>query len=183
MESESLNDNTLALQAANDDLSAFQTLVERYQRPVYRMTHQLTNHHHTAEDLAQEAFVRAFRNIDRFDPKRGPFSTWLYTITRNLCRNAWRDSRLQLHGDEAELTDDNTPAISAQRREDSAQLDEALSNLDEPFRTAFILTEIEELPLAEAAKIEGVALGTIKSRVSRAKQRLREALPFSPIDS
>ncbi len=182
---ETPDDESLVARATAGDVAAFESLIRRYEKPVFRMIWQMTTHRQTTEDLAQETFVKAFRSLDRFDSGRGSFSTWLYTIARNLCRNAHRKvvqfPVLKLRDEE--FSDEGTPGENAERREDFQRLDEALNQLEEPFRTSFILAVVEEFPLAEVAAIEGVAVGTVKSRVSRAKEHLRTFLKSStPID-
>lgn len=177
MESSPPDDNSLAARAARGDLASFRAIVDRYQTPIFRMTYQFVNDYHLAQDLAQEVFVRAFRNLGKFDPQRGNFSTWLYTIARNTSCTALRKIKpFENSASMPEVADETTPKSHATRHDEFLRLDTALANLEEPFKSAFILAEIEELPLAEVAEIEGVPVGTIKSRVSRAKERLRRIL-------
>ncbi|MEM1297490.1 MAG: RNA polymerase sigma factor [Verrucomicrobiota bacterium] len=177
MESSPPDDNSLAAGAARGDLASFRAIVERYQTPIFRMTYQFVNDYHLAQDLAQEVFVRAFRSLAKFDPERGSFSTWLYTIARNASCSALRKIK-PFEGSDSlpEVEDEATPSSHATRLDEFLRLDAALSELEEPFKSAFILAEIEELPLAQVAEIDGVPVGTVKSRVSRAKERLRRIL-------
>ncbi|MEM0968245.1 MAG: sigma-70 family RNA polymerase sigma factor [Verrucomicrobiota bacterium] len=177
METSPPDDNSLAARAARGDLASFQVIVERYQTSIFRMTFQFVKDYHLAQDLAQEVFVRAFRNLAKFDPERGNFSTWLYTIARNASCSALRKVK-PFHRSHSlpEAEDEVTPSSHATRHDEFLRLDAALAELEEPFKSAFILAEIEELPLAQVAEIEAVPVGTIKSRVSRAKERLRRIL-------
>ena len=163
----------------------FEPLVARHQKIVFRVIYHFLNDHHQAQDVSQECFVRAFQKLAMFDPKKGTFKTWLLTIARNLARNAIRKNVATPFRREESLSEfsvEISPVSQLQRKETVQELDRALDELAEPFRTAFILAEIEELPLAEVAAIEEVAVGTIKSRLSRARQHLRTALTSPSIE-
>lgn len=125
--------------------------------------------------MTQEAFLAAFANLSGYDPSRAAFSTWLFTIARNRCLNLLKKSR-PIALSEPDSIGDATPADPIARLELSQQLDRALAALPVDQRSAFVLAEIEELPYAEIARIERTSLGTVKSRVHRAKQRLQSLL-------
>lgn len=169
-------DRILIEQVLAGDTNSFRDLVERHQRQVYGFVRNLIRHSLDAEDIVQEVFVAAFRKLDSFDAGRSQFSTWLLTIARNRCLNHLKRSSV------ATISEFNVESLTALpvdavlSRELHARLDAALDLLPLEQRTAFVLAEIQELPYAEIALIEEVELGTIKSRVSRAKQRLRETL-------
>ena len=160
------------------DVEAFRELVERHQRRVFGFVRNLVRNASDAEDLVQEVFVAAFRKLDSFDAERSQFSTWLLTIARNRCLNHLKRSSITTtSSSEFDLESRMTqPLDVVLNHEMYARLDAALDLLPLEQRTAFVLAEIQELPYAEIAIIEEVELGTIKSRVSRAKQRLRELL-------
>lgn len=160
------------------DVEAFRELVEQHQRRVFGFVRNLVRHAPDAEDLVQEVFVAAFRKLDSFDAERSQFSTWLLTIARNRCLNHLRRSSVAtISSTEFDVEARTTPPVDTLlSHELHARLDAALYLLPLEQRTAFVLAEIQELPYAEIALIEEVELGTIKSRVSRAKQRLREEL-------
>lgn len=171
-------DQTLIERVLAGDVEAFRELVERHQRRVFGFVRNLVSHGPDAEDLVQEVFVAAFRKLDSFDSERSQFSTWLLTIARNRCLNhLQRSSVATMPSSEFDVEAKTTQPVDAMlSREFHARLDAALELLPLEQRTAFVLAEIQELPYAQIAIIEGVELGTIKSRVSRAKQRLREVL-------
>lgn len=171
-------DWTLIERVLAGDLETFRELVERHQRRVFGFVRNLVRHAPDAEDLVQEVFVAAFRKLDSFDAERSQFSTWLLTIARNQCLNHLKRSSLPTvfrseFDVEARTAQPMDAVLSCELH---ARLDAALDLLSLEQRTAFVLAEIQELPYAEIAIIEEVELGTIKSRVSRAKQRLREVL-------
>lgn len=175
-------DNDLASRTCGGDHAAFRLLVERYRDQVVRIAFRIANDFHAAEDIAQDSFVRAFGKISQFDPDKGSFSSWLFTITKNVSLNARRKRNpIPIETAGAESCDRPDPAGNSESRDQYRQLDAAIDELEEPFRSTFLLAEVEELPLKQIAEMEGAALGTIKSRISRAKSRLREALkPSQP---
>lgn len=171
-------DRTLIERVLAGDVEAFRELVERHQRRVFGFVRNLVRHAPDAEDLVQEVFVAAFRKLDSFNAERSQFSTWLLTIARNRCLNhLQRSSVATISSTEFDIAARTAlPADEVLSREMHVRLDAALELLPLEQRTAFVLAEIQELSYAEIALIEEVELGTIKSRVSRAKQRLREVL-------
>ncbi len=160
------------------DVEAFRELVEQHQRRVFLFVRNMVRLAPDAEDIVQEVFVAAFRKLNSFDAGRSQFSTWLLTIARNRCLNHLkRSSATTMLGSEFDVEARTAqPVDVVLSREMHARLDAALDLLPLEQRTAFVLAEIQQLPYAEIALIEEVELGTIKSRVSRAKQRLREVL-------
>ena len=160
-----------AVRAGNRD--AFRYLVETYQDRVFRTCCHLLRDPPSAEDLAQETFLTAFRKIDRFDPDKGSFAIWIITIARRLCLNAMKKSRPPNFAGPPEPAE---PGQLAARSDTFRALDRALLELSDEHRRAFVLAEIEELPYEDIAVIEDIAPGTVKSRVSRAKLALQGSL-------
>ncbi len=175
-------DDRIASRVLAGDGAAFRTLVERHQAAVFGLLSAILPRAPDREDVAQEAFLAAWRRLDTFDPARGSFAGWLLVIARNRALNALRRRG---SGGPAPLADRPAPPapaggapapdVDAIRR-----LDEALASLSPERRTAFVLSEVHGLPLAEVARIEDVPLGTVKSRVARAREDLRAALASSP---
>ena len=158
------------------DVQAFRSLVERHQGAVVRFAFAFLSRHDDAEDVAQDVFLAAFRKLDSFDSTRAAFSTWLLTITRNRCLNRLKRIQHVNAAEPPEPTSFRTPVDEVGEQEFFAQLDAALQQLPVEQRTAFVLAEIEELPYEQIGILEQVAIGTVKSRVHRAKQRLRGLL-------
>jgi RNA polymerase sigma-70 factor (ECF subfamily) len=156
--------------------NAFRALVERYQCAVYALAGQLLPDAHEADDAAQDAFVQAYHHLDSFDPRRGCFSTWLLAITRNTCLNRRKRRRDATLATLPELAVTRGPGVELEWAETFARLDAALARLPVDQRVVFVLAELHELPLAEVARIEQVRLGTVKSRLSRAKAKLRAVI-------
>ena len=158
------------------DTTGFRILVQRYQQPVMRMICHLTGQSAECEDIAQEVFLSAFRHLRSFDPDRSRFSTWLFTIARNRSMNDLRRNRMVPLTDDRAQNRSNEPVESLKRREIFRELDKALAQLPDRYRRAFILAEFEELPYDQIAQIECIGLGTVKSRIHRAKEKLQQAL-------
>lgn len=179
---ESMDDRFLVEQSAQGNPNAFKILVLRYQRMVFCYLKNFLFTEQGREDLAQETFLRAYRNIDRFDPEKGAaFPTWLMTIARNLALNERAKAGLRkersggLREEEHKRIEQGPQEILEQRRLKS-RVQEALSRLPEKFHTAVVLSYFDELSLEEIARIEKCPAGTIKSRVFRGKQILRQML-------
>ncbi len=164
------------------DTESFRRLVDRYAGPVLRMIRNITGDRHTCEDIAQEVFLAAYVKLRTFDPNRSQFSTWLFTIARNKSVNAAKKKRPLSLADVPERADERGPAETAAGGEFFAALDEALLDLPVHQRTAFVLAEFEHLPYETVARIEGVRIGTIKSRVNRARNKLKQALNRFKVD-
>lgn len=168
------------------DTEAFEILVEKYKRKAFRLAFQVLRDQEEALDVAQEAFVRAFRALPRFKGDSA-FYTWLFRITMNLAldRRRQRAARARSLGaedvppEEWERTTASTDpgpaevATGAERRERIAR---ALGSLSEHHRSIIILSDIEGLAYREIADVLGIPMGTVMSRLHHARRRLREAL-------
>lgn len=167
-----IEDRELVRRVLAGQTDDFRMLVDRHQPSIFRFTLGLLGNRDEAQDVTQEAFLAAFANLSGYDSSRAAFSTWLFTIARNRCINLLKQSRPIGLNEPDSITDviSADPIVS---QELSQQLDRALAALPVKQRSAFVLAEIEELPYAEIARIERTSLGTVKSRIHRAKQRLQ----------
>lgn len=179
-----MDDDLTTVEAVlSGETAAFRQLVERHKGLVFTFVRNLIHRPADAEDVSQETFLAAYRSLRTFDPRRARFTTWLLTIARNECLSML--SRRPPPSPMETVSDPPSPAAGPAERLGQVELwtalDEALELLPLEQRTAFILAEIQQLPHAEVAAIEAVETGTIKSRVSRAKERLRTLLrAFQP---
>jgi RNA polymerase sigma-70 factor (ECF subfamily) len=153
----------------------FRGLVDRHQRSIFRFAAKILGNWEAAEDVTQEVLLAAFANLSGYDSSRAAFSTWLFTIARNRCINLLKRTR-PIALIELDSIGDIGSTDPLLRQELSQQLNRALASLPVEQRSAFVLAEIEELPYAEIARIERTSLGTVKSRIHRAKQRLQSLL-------
>jgi RNA polymerase sigma-70 factor, ECF subfamily len=160
----------------NGDTQAFDRLVERYQRDVYRLCYRYVNNHFDASDMAQEVFLRAYRALAKF---RGDsaFSTWLYRIAVNTCLN-FRSSRKWPASELSEtLADGKRGALEEIEREEKAQrVREAIRHLPEKQRATLILRMYHDLSMDEIAGVMGSSVGTVKANLFHALSKLRKRL-------
>jgi len=166
-------DGELVRQSQAGDPAAFEALVCRYQRMIDALAYRMSGSQADAADLAQETFIRAYRQLHTFRAE-AKFSSWLYRIGINTCLN-WRKSaarRDRLHREFAEQPD--TGPVEPDPR--TAQVQAALMQLPAKQRAAIILTVYEELNHAEAARVLGCSETTVSWRVFRARRQLKEWL-------
>ena len=180
----------LVQRAQRGDLPAFNAIVLRYQDAVYGLALRMLGHREAAEDVTQEAFVAAWRRIDTF--RGGAFRSWLFTIAANRARDELRRgvrrpaTSLDAARDDPDRADidppdrDPGPQAAAEQGEMRAALEAALGGLPADWREVVVLSDIHGMDYAEIAQVTGIALGTVKSRLSRARARLREVVLASP---
>ena len=156
---------------------AFNTLVDRYRDRLMNVIGRMPISREGAEDIVQEAFLRVYQHRDSFDFKHC-FSTWLYTIALNLARNNLRKKKRYKFFDIFDLQNKEVEtAVEAKIPSNiGPALEQAIASLPEKYKTAFLLRDIEEMPYDEIARILSVPLGTVKSRVNRARSILRDKL-------
>jgi RNA polymerase sigma-70 factor (ECF subfamily) len=177
-----LDDSGLVAAFLNGEKRAFNELVSRYHVRLLNFIHRTIGDRERAEDLVQETFVRVYRHLHRFDQSK-KFSTWAYTIAGNLAKNELRNrSRNPLvlfqtikknwDSDHRPLEwEDNTyrPDDLYRRRHLRALVEKAVEQLPEHHRTVFVLRELQGKTYEEISEITGVNLGTVKSRLNRAR--------------
>ena len=155
---------------------SFRWIIDRYQRPILQMISNLVFDRHAAEDITQEVFMTAYQKLSMFDPMRSRFSTWLFTIARNKGINYLRKKKPSVSVDQQEIVSSNAPGDPIESEEFFQQMDDALNQLPSRQKRAFMLAEFENLPYDQIAQVECVSIGTIRSRIHRAKKKLRKAL-------
>lgn len=185
------SDETLIKRILNGDALAFEQLVGRYEQKVFNIAFRMSGDREDALDLSQESFIRAYRALNRFQGQSA-FSTWLFRIVTNTCIDALRKRKRQpvvvLSTDSSIETDDGEyqiefPAPSDQNPEELVlgtelreQLQYALSRLSEEHRLALVLRDVEGYTYEEIAEILEINIGTVKSRINRARLAMREEI-------
>ena len=191
MSHQEADEPALIARAQGGDLSAFDALVLRHQQTVYAVALRMLNNADDAQEVAQDAFVRAYRGIGTFR-QEAKLSTWLVSITMNLCRNRrrwWARRRKVIVAslDDPIETGEGTvgqevadpapgPVEMAQRRELQQQVAQTLQLLEEPFRSVIVLRDIHGYSYEEIAQMLRCRVGTVKSRINRARLQLKALL-------
>jgi RNA polymerase sigma-70 factor, ECF subfamily len=170
------DENTIITRIIDGEIDCFEVLVRRYQKPVICMINNLINDRHICEDIAQDVFFTAYKKLATFDHARSSFSTWLFTIARNKSINILRKKKIFPTNKLPEKPDLHNPADRMEHKEFYDKLEKTFQRLPAKQKTAFVLAELENLSYEEIAQIEGAKIGTIKSRINRAKKKLRYIL-------
>jgi len=172
------NDSELVGRMAAGDREAFAELFRRHQATVFRFSRQMIGSREAAEDVTQDVFIALARNVRRFDPAMGSLTTYLYGIARNLILQRHKRSRW-CHVDIRSLDDDAgalattcDPAEALTREQMQRQLRLAILRLPVHYREVVVLCELNGLSYEDAANIAGCPIGTIRSRLSRARETL-----------
>ncbi len=182
----------LIKKAQKGDVSAFEQIINRYQSVVYSVSYRYAENQDDASDMAQEIFLKMFRTINSFQFK-SRLSTWIYRVATNTCldllkkrRNSLSESAYSydvgyedLGGNQnfAEVEDTRfMPDKKAEEAETKDVINRAIRRLPDDYRTAVILRDIRGLSYEEIADITDCSVGTVKSRISRARKNLREIL-------
>jgi RNA polymerase sigma-70 factor (ECF subfamily) len=166
----------LVARCLNGEAAAVVELVDHFRGQVFGLCYRMLGHRQDAEDVTQESFVRALRNLDRWDPERD-FRPWLLAIAGNRCRTmlSMRMRRPQATGLLGEELPDRTPSLDGERSL-KEEVVRALGGLRGEYRTAFLLFHEQELSYQDIAQAMGVPLGTVKTWVHRARRELAREL-------
>ncbi len=181
------NEPLLVQRTLAGDQQAFGELVQRYERDVFNLAYRMLNERTEAEDAAQEAFLRAYANLERYDPDRS-FKTWILSITSNHCIDRLRRRRLVWLSLEEEpmmphpaLTSDIPgPEEAALTNERNVLVQGLLDDLNPDYRLAVVLRYWYDLSYAEIAEMLDTTESAVKSRLFRARQALAEHLDAQP---
>ena len=176
-------------QVVKGDQNAFGEIVELYKDKVFQLCFRMLGNRHEAEDMAQEAFVRAYVNIHRFNIQM-KFSTWLYRIATNLCIDRIRKKKpdyfldaevagteglnmYSIIADDSVLPEDEVESLELQET-----IQDEILKLPEKYRSVIVLKYIEELSLKEISNILDLPIGTVKTRIHRGREALRKQLSY-----
>lgn len=183
-----LDDRSLVSRILEGERDLFTALVSRYEKRVVNYIYRITHRYEEAHDLAQEVFVKVYLALDRYDPKY-QFSTWLFRIAQNSSIDALRKKSIaevpltrpstegEPSGRERELADDGiSPYRALKNKELSAAIDRAVQRLPVDYRELIQLRHFAELSYEEIASMKKLPLGTVKNKLFRARNLLKEAL-------
>lgn len=171
--------------------SAFRELVRRYERPVFSLVFRMVRDRETAEELAQETFIKVLNNIDRYQPQF-KFSSWLFKIANNVAIDHLRRRQLDTvsmegspHATTSDLaeatsfelaTQEETPLQELEARELGSEIERAISQLRPEYRACILLRHVEDKSYEEIAATLDLPLGTVKTYIHRARHELRKLL-------
>jgi RNA polymerase sigma-70 factor (ECF subfamily) len=187
----SLSDKAVVALAQEGREAAYRELLARYERPVFSLLFRMVRDRETAEDLAQETFVKVLNNIDRYSADF-KFSSWLFKIANNVAIDHLRKRQINtvsIEGapdaatpDQEKATalvlasPDESPLEELESRELGSAIELAIGKLRPDYRSCILLRHVEAYSYEEIAVIVGLPLGTVKTYIHRARQELKEAL-------
>lgn len=185
----SSEDERLIREFLAGDAGAFDRLVARHQDMAFNLCFRITGDYDEANDCAQETFIKVYQNVEKFR-FQSSFTTWLYRIAVNTCRNRMSSAAGRLlrrivridddpahGGHNPELRDSSfSPESIFEKNEDARVIHEAIGSLPSTLRTLVVLRDLEGKSYEEISTITGINLGTVKSRLARARHLLRETL-------
>lgn len=182
------DEKNLLTKAKNNDIDAFEKLIEIYQKKVFNIAFRMMGNYEDANDAAQEVFIRVFRSLESFK-EQSAFSTWIYRITTNVCLDELRKKKNkkliyideEIKNEDGEVkrqieSDEPTPEILAEKNEIKKFINEAINSLSEEHKLVIVLRDIQGFSYNEIASITKTPEGTVKSRINRARQALKEIL-------
>ena len=180
-----MDEAAIIKQAQQGDIAAYNRLVLQYQSLVYNVVYRIMGEPQGAEDMTQEAFISAYKALNRF--RGGSFKAWLLRIATNACYDELRRYKRRPQSSLDDLTEDNEsfaflrspeegPEAQQQRLEMMRAIEQCLEDLPEDQRVTAVLRDVEGYDYNEIADITSSSLGTVKSRLSRARSKLRDCL-------
>jgi RNA polymerase sigma-70 factor (ECF subfamily) len=180
-----MDEVALIQEAKKGDVTAYNRLVLHYQQAVYNVAYRIMGEPQAAEDATQEAFISAYKALNRF--RGGSFKSWLMRIATNACYDELRRRKRRPQSSLDEITQDNEsfafmrspeegPEGQQQRLEIMEAIEHCLQTLPDDQRITAVLGDVEGYDYKEIADITRVSLGTVKSRMSRARSKLRDCL-------
>ena len=184
----SQNEQLLLEKAKAGDIAAFEELIESYQKKIFNLAYRILGNYEDAGDMAQEALIRIFRSIASFK-EQSSFSTWVYRITTNVCLDEIRkkknkkvislDEEIRMEDGEIKrqiMSDDIQPDAAAEIEELRTLVNGAINSLPEDQRLVITLRDIQGLSYDEISSVLNCPSGTVKSRINRARQALKNIL-------
>ncbi|MBV9927075.1 MAG: sigma-70 family RNA polymerase sigma factor [Acidobacteria bacterium] len=180
-------DTELVVRALAGREDGFEELVRRYQRPIVAYVYRMVGDYDAALDLAQEVFIKVYNSLGRYRPEF-KFSTWIYRIAHNAAIDhlrrlgAARTEEMEVEGQEGTTFEkplaskSPTPEQETERGERRAEIEEVVTQLQPAYRELIVLRHSHDLSYDEIAEVTGLPLGTVKNRIFRAREAMRELL-------
>ena len=174
--------DSIVSRAIGGDQQGYAELYDRYAASLFRLCYSLLMNEQDAEDILQDSFLYAFKNLRRFDSRKASLKTWLYTIAVSRCRNTYRRKRFPTvdisswFGIELKAPDREAPEAAMMRRDAAETIERALAHLTPRLREAIVLRYGQGLTYREIALVMGCPQKTAESRVRLGHQRLRQSL-------
>ena len=176
-------DRDLVTSASRGLEGGFEELVRRYQRPISAYVYRMVGDHESALDLTQEIFIKVYGSLSRYRPEF-KFSTWIYKIAHNaaidhLRRNVWRERSL-INGTESDNYDlpieceGLSPEQQSEREERRVEIESVVRSLPTAYRELIVLRHSQDLTYEEIVEVTGLPLGTVKNRLFRAREMMRQ---------
>jgi RNA polymerase sigma-70 factor (ECF subfamily) len=182
-----MSDEDVMEQLQNGVIPAFDIIVHRFKDRLHNFLYRYTHNHEDCEDLVQETFLRVYKSRQSYK-RIAKLSTWIYTIALNLAKTMYKKKqRMQtfsIHEDESNPDDrafdiEDTSILQDEKlhlKNSMGELEKALSELNDDFREAIVLRDIQQLSYEEISEITDTPMGTVKSRINRARVQLQEAI-------
>jgi len=184
-------DNEIVLLCKRGDLDAFESLVIKHQKKMFNIAYRITGNYEDAGEIVQDAFLSAYKGIKNFEGK-AKFSTWLYTIVVNLSKNRLKQVQTQFAHEPVSFDDpvpvkdgyvnpepvsDKSSVLEAlEKKEVSQKVNDCIDSLDTEFREALVLRDIQGFSYIEISAMLKIAEGTVKSRLFRAREAMKNCL-------
>lgn len=183
---DNVNDEELVKRVKNGDIDAFEEIIAKYEKRVFGLIYNVIKNENEIEDVAQEVFMKVYKNLDRFKGNSSLY-TWIYRITTNLCLDyikkkkevIYIDEKLQLDDGEVEFqipSDEKLQDELYEEKELKEKLQKSITKLPEKQQMMIILRDIKGLSYEEISEILEIKLGTVKSQINRARLKLKELL-------
>ena len=182
------NNEILFSKAQAGDVEAFEAFICDYEKLIYNAAYRMLPNSYDAEDIAQEVMIKVYKNIAKCK-NAAAFKSWLFKIVHNTCIDEIRKRKnkaaisldKEYQGDDGPmenriLRDDNTPETELMKKNMTRQIEKAIENLPVDYRNVIVLRDVSGLSYDEIAKITGANLGTVKSRIARARSSLQKEL-------
>lgn len=183
----SLTDEQVMAELQNGAVQAFDVIVYRFKDRLHNFLFRYTHNHEDCEDLVQETFLRVYRSRFSYQPI-AKLSTWIFTIALNLAKSMYKKKQrmttFSIHADESDPDSRDFEIDDASLLQDDElhlknsieELEKALMKLNDEFREVIVLRDIQQLTYEEISEITGTAMGTVKSRINRARVQLQELI-------